>query len=61
MRKIMDFIREAKAELIKVTWPTRKQVIDSTVIVVAATFAMAVFLGSLDYAFSYLLKTFLIK
>ena len=61
MRKIFTFIKEAKAELLKVTWPNKDQIIRSTILVVALTFVMAIFLGGLDYGFSYVLKTFIIK
>lgn len=61
MRKIFTFLREARAELSKVTWPGREQVVRSTILVVALTGVMAVFLGSLDYGFGTLLKTFIAR
>ena len=45
MRKILTFIKEAKIELMKVTWPKKDQIIQSTILVVALTGVMAVFLG----------------
>lgn len=59
MRKIFTFIREAKVELTKVTWPTQDQVMRSTILVVALSGIMAIFLGSLDYGFGYILKTYI--
>jgi len=59
MRNILKFIQEAKVELMKVTWPTKQQIIQSTVLVVGLTFVMAVFLGGLDYGFGYVLKSFI--
>jgi preprotein translocase subunit SecE len=61
MRKIFTFIREAKVELTKVTWPTKDQLIRSTILVVVLTGVLAVFLGSLDYGFGYILKAFIVK
>ncbi|MDD5083522.1 MAG: preprotein translocase subunit SecE [Candidatus Moranbacteria bacterium] len=61
MRNIFTFIKEAKIELTKVTWPTKDQIIRSTMLVVGLTFALAIFLGGLDYGFSYALKTFIVK
>ena len=61
MRKILTFIKEAKAELTKVTWPTKDQLIRSTILVVALTVVMAIFLGGLDYGFGLALKTFIVK
>jgi len=48
MEKVLDYIRESKAELKKVTWPTRQQVWYSTIIVIAVTFVVAVYLGLVD-------------
>lgn len=59
--KIIQFLREAKAELMKVNWPTKKQTANYTLAVIGVSIAVAAFLGSLDYFFNYLLKTFLLK
>ncbi len=61
MGKISQFLKEAKAELMKVNWPTKKQAINYTLIVIGISLAVAFFLGSLDYLFSYILKTFILK
>jgi len=61
MNKIIQFIREAKEELMKVNWPSKKQTLNYTMLVVAVSLAVAGFLGGLDYIFSYILKTFIIK
>ncbi len=49
---IVRYIKETRAELRKVTWPTREEAINLTVIVVAVTAGMAAFLGVVDYLFS---------
>lgn len=59
--KAVVFLKEAKAELMKVNWPNRKQVINYTMLVIGISMAVAIFLGGLDYIFSYLLKIFIIK
>jgi preprotein translocase subunit SecE len=59
--KITTFLREAKEELLKVNWPNRQQTINYTLIVIGISIAIALFLGGLDYVFSYILKTFIIK
>ena len=48
MKKVLDFIRESKAELKKVTWPTRKQVWASTLVVVLLTLVVGLYLGGVD-------------
>jgi preprotein translocase subunit SecE len=61
MNKLVTFIQEAKEELLKVNWPSKKQTINYTLLVVAVSLAVAGFLGGLDWIFSYVLKTFIIK
>jgi preprotein translocase subunit SecE len=46
--KVFEFLREAKAELKKVTWPSKQQVWYSTLIVIAVTFMVAAYLGVVD-------------
>ncbi|HBG14608.1 MAG TPA: preprotein translocase subunit SecE [Synergistaceae bacterium] len=46
--KLMSFIREARAELKRVTWPSRQQVWYSTLVVIAVTFLVAAYLGIID-------------
>jgi preprotein translocase subunit SecE len=59
--KITQFLQEAKDELFKVNWPSKKQIINYTLIVIGISIAVAIFLGSLDYLFGYMLKMFIIK
>jgi len=61
MSKIIQFFKEAKAELLKVNWPNRQQTLNYTLIVIGISVAIAVFLGSLDYIFEFIIKTFVIK
>ncbi|PJA86530.1 MAG: preprotein translocase subunit SecE [Candidatus Moranbacteria bacterium CG_4_9_14_3_um_filter_42_9] len=61
MNKAIQFLKEAKAELLKVNWPSKNQTINYTLIVIGISIAVAIFLGGLDYFFEYLLKTFVIK
>lgn len=59
MKKTIDFIREAKAELMKVNWPTKKQTMNYTLIIIGVSIVVALFLGGLDYVFSGILKRFI--
>jgi len=52
---IVAYLRKTWAELKRVRWPTFEQGWAMTKIVLAVTFAMAVFLGALDFFFSWLL------
>ena len=48
---VVKYLKETRAELRKVTWPTRDEAKNLTLIIVAVTVVMAVFLGVLDYLF----------
>ena len=47
--KIGQFLREAKVELKKVKWPTRKELLASTVVVIVLTLLVAFYLGLVDF------------
>ena len=51
-----QFLREVKTELKKVTWPSRKDTLSGTVVVLVAVFVIALFLGIVDSALSALIK-----
>jgi len=55
-KKITDFLKEVKIELNKVSWSTRQELIGSTVVVITATFIMAVFIGLIDILLSHILR-----
>jgi preprotein translocase subunit SecE len=48
MSKVLDYVRESKAELKKVAWPSRKQVWYSTLVVIVVTLIVSVYLGLVD-------------
>jgi preprotein translocase subunit SecE len=53
MRKLSNYISSSIEELRKVAWPTRKQAIDSTLIVLGITIVAAALITVLDLAFQY--------
>lgn len=48
---IRRYINETIGELRKVSWPTRREAINLTAIVLVVIFVMSLFLGSLDFVF----------
>jgi len=54
----INYIKETKAELRHVSWPTRTQSIAYTVIVALVSLAVAVYLGVFDFIFTELLTKF---
>jgi len=49
---VIRYLRDTRAELRKVRWPTRQEAWGLTRIVLAVTLVMALFMGLLDYLFS---------
>jgi preprotein translocase subunit SecE len=48
LKKITEFFQEVKLELKKVVFPTRKEVIGSTWVVIITVLIAAIFLGIID-------------
>jgi preprotein translocase subunit SecE len=61
MSKLIEYIRDTKGELKHVSWPTRKQAIAFTVIVIAISLIVSIYLGLLDALFSEGLKLIVTK
>ncbi|HVX83220.1 MAG TPA: preprotein translocase subunit SecE [Phycisphaerae bacterium] len=49
--KLAEFLIMTESEMRKVTWPTRRQLITSTKVVILLTFILAVILGGVDFGF----------
>jgi len=50
--RVVKYFREARAEMRKVTWPTRQEALYLTGIVLAVTVAMSILLWILDILFT---------
>lgn len=57
---IIDYIKETRGELKHVSWPTRRQVIVFTTLVIFASIATSLFLGFFDFVFSQILSKFVV-
>ncbi len=51
-QRAIRFLREVKVELKKVTWPSRKQTVGSTIVVIVLVLLISTFLGLVDLALS---------
>lgn len=54
--KIVNFFQEVRQETKKVNWPTKKEVIKYTLIVIGVSLVVAGFLGGLDFLLLLVLK-----
>lgn len=53
--KLGSYLKESKDEMKKVVWPSRKQTIRYTMMVIGVCVVMAIFLGTIDYIFTTIL------
>jgi preprotein translocase subunit SecE len=60
-KKISKFLRESRIELKKVKWPTLRETLQYTLIVIIISLVVAIYLGGLDYLFSSFLQKFILK
>jgi len=54
--KVKIFLKEAKVELKKVTWPTPKQTLASTSVVIIVVVIVSIFLGIVDFGISKIIR-----
>ncbi len=55
----MAFVREAREELAKVSWPSRETTLRYTIIVIVGSLGGGIIAGGMDYVLSLLFKTFI--
>jgi preprotein translocase subunit SecE len=53
---MFTFIKEVRNEIAKVTWPSRAETIRLTIIVIAISVVVGLYLGGLDLLFTQMLK-----
>lgn len=46
--KVVDYVKETQGELKQVTWPTKPELIGSTIVVIFVTLVLAVFIYAVD-------------
>jgi len=56
MKRFIEFLKVAWLELKKVTWPGRKQILASTVVVIVVGFFLMLYIGILDFALAKAVK-----
>jgi preprotein translocase subunit SecE len=57
--RLNEFLQSAMVESKKVTWPSRQELVESTQVVVVATFIVMIFLFVVDRFFGFLLGLFM--
>lgn len=55
----LQLMSEVVAEIKKVTWLSRREIINLTIMVLIVTVVVALLIGGIDYGFSYLIQFFI--
>ena len=55
-KRFLPFLREVKAEVKKVTWPSRAEVYSTTLVVIIATIFFGFYLYFMDIIFSWVIR-----
>ena len=59
MQKVKSFLESVKIELGKVTWPTRKETVATSGVVVLIVFIISIYLGACDIVLAKLMQMIL--
>ena len=59
--RVVRYVREVRAELARVDWPSRPELIAMTVVVVVVVLVMALYLGAWDLLFTWLFQRVLVR
>lgn len=59
--RLVSYIKSSQQELKKVVWPTRKEVIRDTILVIAFSVGIALFLGAADYILTLIIERVIIR
>ncbi len=57
MNKFVTFLKEVNAELRKVTWPTKEELIGSTIVTIVVSLIMSLFIGVVDRVLTLVIRT----
>ncbi len=61
IQQAVTFLREVRAELNRVTWPTREAVIGGTVAVIVLSLILVVYMGIIDFIVTKLLGLLMVR
>lgn len=61
VKQLISYLKSSKEEFKKVTWPTRKQIIRYSALVIGVSVSISVFFALLDYGFTELIRVTLVQ
>jgi len=60
IKKITTFLKEVRLEVKKVNWLSKEQLLNYTLVVIGFIMVTALFFGTLDFGFAFLLQKFVL-
>ncbi len=60
MSRFVQYLKDTQSEIKHVSWPTRRQAILFTVLVVVISLVTAAYLGAFDALFTYIVETYIL-
>jgi preprotein translocase subunit SecE len=58
-RKIAKFINDVRGEMSKVSWPTKSELINSTMIVAVVSILFTIYIFAADYILAWIMRFFI--
>ncbi|MCB9802450.1 preprotein translocase subunit SecE [Candidatus Nomurabacteria bacterium] len=59
MSKLINYLKESRTELAKVSWPSKQTTLQHTGIVIVISLLVAIFLGGIDFLLNKILELFI--
>lgn len=59
INKITKFIKEVRAEMEKVKWPSREEALRLTLVVIVVSTVLGVYIGAIDFGLTKVIEKFL--
>ena len=59
MQRFVEFLKEVRVELSKISWPTREELREQTVVVIVSVTVVTFFIFAVDQVFNYMWRVLL--
>jgi len=56
VKKITNYLKEVKLEMKKINWPTKRETLKYTLLVIGVSLTVSLFLGLFDFIFTLILN-----
>jgi preprotein translocase subunit SecE len=61
LKKVREYFVSVRAEVSRVSWPSRREIVTFTVLVIILTLALGIYLGLVDVVLQHLLRLLVTK